>query len=95
MVSKLTNVTFIKKEGWRALITEPIPVFHILTKTFTNTEWNIQRTYKDFEALRQHLLEWHPDCIVPALPPLPKVTKDADDLEAWNKLGSLIVQFME
>lgn len=77
------------------MFSEATPIFHITTKTFTNTEWKIQRTYKDFEVLRQYLLEWHPDCIVPALPPLPKDTKDKDDKEAWSKLGSLIVQFMD
>jgi len=57
MVPKLVKVTFLTVEGWRVIFSDPIPVFHILTKTFTNTEWKIQRTYKDFEILRQHLLE--------------------------------------
>ena len=94
MVPKLTKITFQEVTGWRVILGETIPIFHILTKTITGTEWRIQRTYKDFEILRQYLLEQHPDCIVPTLPPMPK-SADTDDHDVWGKLGNLMAQFLE
>lgn len=94
MVPKLVKVTFQKIEGWRVIFDDPIALFHISTKTLAGQEWRIQRSYKDFEVLRQYLLEQHPDCIVPTLPPI-QPSRDSDEYEYWGKLGNLIVQFLE
>jgi hypothetical protein len=51
------DVTFRQAEGWRKFVSEPEPLFKISTQTFSGTEWLIERSYSDFELLRQYLLE--------------------------------------
>lgn len=93
MIPKLAKVTFLAAKGWKAMFSDMEPVFHISTKTISGTEWLIKRSYKDFEILRQYLLEQHPDCIVPTLPVYPK--REQDDYAFWGKIGGLMVQFLE
>lgn len=54
----------------------------------------MQRSFKDFTLLRQHLLEQHPDCIVPALPEFQK-DKDYEEEEVLRKFGHFIIRFLE
>lgn len=80
---------------FRNLASDPNPVFTIETPKFTEGQsWVVQRSFKDFCLLRQHLLEQHPDCIVPALPSFQK-DKDYEDEDVLRKFGQFIIRFLE
>ena len=52
MIPLLVDVTFINQSIWRSMFSDVEPLFHITTKTLSETVWKIERTYKDFEVLR-------------------------------------------
>lgn len=94
MVPKFIDITFRQADGWRKYVSDPEPIFKIEAQRLTGPAWVVSRSYKDFEELRQYMLEQHPDCIVPFLPPMPK-EKDPDLKHKWQKLGNHLAQFLE
>lgn len=98
MRPKVVQATFAYtgfKGLFKTLASDPNPVFTLETPKFTEGQsWVVQRTFKDFTLLRQHLLEQHPDCIVPALPEFQK-DKDYEDEDVLRKFGHFIIRFLE
>lgn len=95
---KLVKVTFAYtgfKGLFKSSLQAPNPNFTIETPKFKEGEsWVVERTFKDFLALRKHLLEQHPDVVVPALPEFQK-DKDYEEEEDLEKFGNFVVRFLE
>lgn len=58
MVPKVTKICQVPRTGLAKIFLKPIPTFTIQTNTLNDEEsWVINRSYKDFEVLRQYMLE--------------------------------------
>jgi hypothetical protein len=59
-------------------------------ETVSGETWEVKRSFEDFEQLRAHMLQFHPDSLVPMLPP-----SSGDSDVALKKTGELIAGFLE